>query len=152
MNCEWEIRRLDSGDVILREVSRIARPVGILLFGADGELKDYICHNIRFIVGHIGITHNIKESGAQERIKASLLARENVLIVMDGKKSRNSQCRDKIIQKLRKLGARKIVGICVRYAPGTLSTEDDIETDVQFQFHPPTIENLDYLILVTNIK
>ena len=149
MSCEWEIRRLDSGDAILHEISYIARPIGILLFGADGKLKDYLRYNINSIIGHIGVVCNTIEPSAQKEIKASLLARENVLAVINGEESRNFQYLGRFIKKLRKLGARKIIGICVRNALSEAPTESCLGTNIQLQSSPLVVEKMDYLVIVT---
>ena len=145
----WEIRRLDECEPVLKEIERIARPVGILLFGADGYLKDDVCNKILSTISHIGAIYRFGTDEALEPVKDALKRRDNVLVVMDNLYSRKRLHRHATVEELRSLGARVIVGVCVRYNPGSLENEASIETDIQLQFKDaPTIDGLNYLIIV----
>ena len=145
----WEIRRLDQDENILKEINIIARPVGILLFGADGELKNEVRDKILDKISHIGEVYEFGESKDLSQLQKSLKARDNVLVIMDNHTSRRHMHREAAAKELRIFGARIVVGVCVRYTSGSLRDGDRIETDIQLQFHPSTIyDGLDYLIVV----
>lgn len=160
MDKKWEIRRVStSGRIFDKIKEEMAQPVGIVLFGADCDLKDEVymecVEQIQDLAtGYGGKTGNIALRGA----KRPFIEGRSVLTVLDGNSSGQHETRHQTVTALRDLGAKTVVGIYAKFHPiwlGDRKISDEEPTNEQawrLLNHPPTADGLDYFIIVEKRK
>ncbi len=160
MNQKWEINRVSTPDRIFGKINdEMPQPVGIVLFGADCDLKDDVYMQCveqipNLATGYGGKTGNIALRGAKRPFSEG----RSVLTVMGGESSGNREARHQTVIALRDLGAKSVVGIYAKYNPAWLGdrkvSDDDPANQQAWALlnHPPTSDGLDYLITIEEEK
>ena len=131
----------------IQSINQIARPVGIILFGAEGTLKNRVCDEIITKVGEIAncVIYNSSDD-LGERTKTAFKDRKNALIIV-GNRHLNLIKRRTIINALKKLGARIVVGVCAIQVTGAVNQNSQPINDC-YQANPPILDTFDELIIV----
>lgn len=160
MSKKWEIRRVSTTERIFDKIrTEMAQPVGIVLFGADCDLKDEVYMDCveqipNLATGYGGKTGNIALRGA----KRPFAEDRSVLVVLDGDSSSQHEARHQTVTALRDLGAKTVVGIYAKFDPiwlGSRRASDEDSTNTQawaLLNHPPTADGLDYFMIVEEEK
>lgn len=156
MDKKWEINRVSTPERIFDKINNeMAQPVGIILFGADCELKDDVLMECQRRVLNLAPGYGDVVSAS---IFCQLDAGRNIMIVMDGNMSGDHKQRHRIVTALRDHGAKTIVGIFAKYQPiwlGDKRTAEEDSTNEQAWAlinRPPTADGLDYLLVVSEEK
>ena len=143
----WELHKVTDPFEAIQSINSIARPIGIVLFGAEGTLKNRVCDEIIMKIGSIGncVFYNNAES-LDGKTKEAIKKRLNVFCII-GNNPLNLSKRKSITKALRIIGARRIVGVCVIQVTGTLNQNSKFVNDY-FINHPPELDGFDELIIV----
>lgn len=160
MDKKWEIRRVSTPERIFNKIrEKMAQPVGIVLFGADCDLKDEVYMECVEQIPNLTTDYGGKTiSIALRGLKQPLAEGRNVLLVLDGDSSGQHEARHQTVAVLQNLGAKTIVGIYVKFYPiwlGDRKISDEEPTNEQawrLLNHPPTADGLDYFIVVEEEK
>ncbi len=138
----WIYSKVSTPERCLQKISdELPRPIGIMIFGADRELKDKIeklC--IKRVPYLIGGEADQQDCGIVIRgEKRQLPSDRNMVVILDETSSCDHSLRHQIVTNLRKIGAESVVGIYAKSSNSELTT-------------PPTADGLEALITVTNIE
>ncbi len=166
MSKKWEIRRVSTTERIFDKIrTEAAQPVGIVLFGADCDLKDEVYMECveqipNLATGYGGKTGNIALRGA----KRPFTEGRSVLAVLDGDSSAQHEARHQTVTALRDLGAKTLVGIYAEARLRFFANEYERTPDVVYcqrrinnqilsiEQSNPTADGLDYFIVVEEEK
>lgn len=137
MNTKWEMGgKVSTSERVFHEIrKRMPQPVGIILFGADYELKDEVREECvlqipDLAVGYGGMNANMGLRSAKYPFGDG----RSVLTVMHGDYSGDPHHRRETAQAMRDLGAKTVVGI---YAKNNMPTAKVLET-----YSPEQLVNL----------
>lgn len=138
----------------LRKLKGEKWPIAILLFGADGTLKESVKRsaeeNLATIIGKTVRINTNDTDDALNKLKETFEKKESALIVMGSLVSRDQTFREKVTGKLRDIGAATVVGLAVRTLPQARRTETvDEEMNFEMQFFPPSKGKMDKLYSYT---
>ncbi len=154
MDEKWRIGRVSTPERIFEKIiTEMAQPVGIVLIGADCDLKDEVFMACVECIPNLATGYGGKGGNMGLRAaKQPLSAGRSVLTVMYGMSSGYPKERLQVVEALRDLGAKTVVGIYVR----TTVSPEQCENIADFQAisaqvqrlknHPPKDEEFDYLI------
>ncbi len=153
MDEKWRVGRVSTPECIFDKIStRMAQPVGIILIGADCDLKDEVFMTCVERIPNLATGYGGKGNLSLRGAKRPLGEGRSVLTVMYGDSSGHLKERRDVVEALRDLGAKTVVGI---YAKTEASPEQckniadfqAMNTQVQrLKNHPPKDEEFDYLI------
>ncbi len=160
MNQKWEINRVSTSERIFDKINNeMAQPVGIVLFGADCELKDDVLMNCQREISNL--------VGYGDVVSASIICRlgsgQSVMVAMNGDLSSDREQRHRVVTALRDFGAKSVVGIYTKVDDPrddkyyrTLETRAkrrEVEQCIEMlRQSPPTADGLDYLLVVSKEK
>lgn len=161
-NTRWEISKVSTPGRIFDKITKeLPQPVGIILFGADCDLKDEIYVEITKRVPGISIGFGGKaENLTLPCAKQPFSKGRSVLAVLDGDASGQHKLRHQAVTELKGAGAASVVGIYARHklpeplpARGRLKGKTAKQTaQIKALLNdPPTPDGLDYLLTV-NIR
>ncbi len=155
---KYETRRISTPERTFSKIrEEMAQPVAIVLFGADCDTKDEAYMNCVEQIPNLATGYGGKGSLSLRAAKHPLSEGRSVLTVMSGGSSLDHSERHEVVQALRSLGARTVVGM---YAKCNLpessfdgATPTVIDSPLKKQVQslldsPPTADGLDYLIVV----
>ena len=156
---EREIGKVGTYEQIFTMIDgEVARPIGIMLFGADSEAKDEICKECMGKIPGLAVQHSNDNSGTiLKEVEKAFGEGRCVLVVMDGYASGDHTQRHKTVVALRNLGAKSVLGIYVKIAAPQpeigkgFSRSDAVRSAAQvekLEQHPPTPDGLEYLAIV----
>ena len=166
MDVRWEINRVSTPERILQKINEeMPQPVGIVLFGADNDLKDRIYRSYadRLVkplsLGHFGY-HNLLPDWSQEKVYLDLEPVKcngdcRILVMMAGDASVDHARRHQVVTVLRELGMKTVVGIYAQQRRLTLRAflsdfKEAVRITKQLKIlrrNPPTPDGLDYLLI-----
>jgi len=139
--------------------NKMAQPVGIVLFGADCELKDEVYRNCVEQVRDLAVGYGGKGSKTLGSAEQAFLEGKNVLTVMRGEPSGDRRLRQRIVMMLRDLGAESVVGIYARAPLKSIRTLlppiEDVEANKQItrlMQNPPTAGGLGCPLVICEEK
>lgn len=146
MSTRWEEKRVSTTEEVFAKINSLPQPVGIVVFGADCELKDDVLMECQRRVSNLA-------SGYRDVISASIIcgfnAGQSIMVAMDSDMSGDRKQRHRIVTTLRDFGAKSVVGIYVKYSPIWLGdkkvTENNIANEQAWALinRPPTADGLD---------
>lgn len=151
----WESRKSIIDSQVFETINRMARPVGIVLFGVECELK----HETRLMCWR-KIRKLMDGSSREslmnlERAYRAIRARKNVLVVMPEEASVWERYREDVAKALERLGANQVVGIFVKKSlilkKSELNNPKTIETNhliKAFDMKPPEAREFNQLFIV----
>lgn len=157
MSQKWEINRVSTPERIFQKINEeMVQPVGIVLFGADCELKDEVCRKCTKRIPNLATVHDGKDDMSLLAVEQLLSEGRSVLVVMCGNSSGNHSERHRTVMALRGLGAKSVVGFYAKHdpiKPSPYVTPTVIDSPFKRQVEaltadPPTADGLDYLIVV----
>ncbi len=166
MDKKWEINRVSTPERIFDKINNeMAQPVGIVLFGADCELKDDVFKECVERIpnlatpGRDGSSHSV----LFEMTEKGYFGGRNVLIVMSDESSSNHEQRHRIAMSLRGYGLKSVVGIYAKVVDlksdsyymksETRARREEVRRCVaELKTNPPTADGLDYLLVVSEEK
>ena len=151
----WESRKSIIDSQVFETINRMARPVGVVLFGVECELK----HETRLMCWR-KIRRLMDGSSREslmnlERAYRAIRARKNVLVVMPEEASVWERYREDVVKALERLGANQVVGIFVKKSlilkESELNKPETIETNhliKAFDMKPPEAREFNQLFIV----
>ncbi len=137
----------------------LPQPVGIVVFGADCDLKDEVYMECveripNFATGYGGKGDSMPLRAAMQPLSEG----RSVITMMHGDSSGVPRERNEVVAALRRLGAKSVVGIYTK----TEARTDNCENVADFHTlctqcqrlanHPPTTEGLDLFLIRTGEK
>ncbi len=144
---KWEISRVSTIEQIIDMINdELDQPVGILVFGADSQLKDSVYATLKGRVKDLATV--------APYIPMPVCYGKNTLTMFDGKTSVGEQNRSNLIKSMHNAGTKIIIGIFVRVEPKSrmmaLRPEDFVRAmqAEKLLLHPPKTELFDYFITV----
>lgn len=158
MNQKLEIRRISTPERTFSKISEgMAQPVAIVLFGADCDAKDATYMNCVERIPNLATGYGGKGSMSLRAAKHPLSEGRSVLTVMPGGSSLDHSQRHEVVQALRDLGAKTVVGMYAKCNLPESSFDGATPTVIDSPFKkqvrsllqsPPTADEFDYLIIV----
>lgn len=162
MSKKWEINRVSTPERIFEKINNeMAQPVGIVLFGADCELKDDVFEECREQIhnlatpGRDGSSHSV----VFEMTERGFFGGRNVLLVMSGESSGDHERRHQMITGLKSKGMKSMVGIYAKASRVPIRPLmfrlEKVEFNKQIatiEQNSPTTDGLDYLLVVSEEK
>lgn len=151
---ECEVTKVSTLEEELANIGQLPQPVGIVLFGADCDLKDKVYMECVEQIPNLATGYGGKGNMALRCAKQPFSEGRPVLTVMYGEPSGDHHQRHDTVRALRGLGARSVVGIYAKFNPIWLgnkkaSDEDPINEQAWALLnHPPTADGLDCFIVV----
>ena len=147
----WDISIISTFKEIFAEINSIKEPVGIILFGADSEFKREVLKKFSKNLS------SFAETTSPELLNGLyLVAGKSVLTTLSGDCSANHCDRHRTVEALKKIGAKKIIGIYVKQKPIKLNLQPMPEHVAKFNRqvkmllkNPPTAKGLNALIIVS---
>lgn len=154
MDEKWRIGRVSTPERIFEKIStEMPQPVGIVLIGADCELKDEVFMTCVEQIPNLAVGYGGKGANMSLRAaKQPLSEGRSILTVMYGNSSGHQRERGEVVGALRDLGAKTVVGIYAKAeaSPDQCKNIADFQamsTQVQrLNNHQPKDEEFDYLI------
>lgn len=154
---KWEINRVSTPERIFEKIKEeMARPVGIILFGADCNFKNEAVKDLQ-----IGLSDAAKTFyGAPSTHEMVELVHSSAvsLFVLNSMESTDRELRHECIKVMRRTGVKTVVGVYVKVKkPWPLLGRNFIgRPDLQLLKttvrkllqNPPTADEVDYLIIV----
>lgn len=147
----WEIKIEGDRDAIINEINRGEKPVAIIIFGADSPLKDSVSKAIVEDIENLGKAFVFDEIASLKIAEKPLGNHENIIVVLNNEFSIRREKRQDIVNILHNYGAEIVIGICVVYNSPTFNNFSNTINKI-LKENPPTIYDLDYLILVNEDK
>lgn len=115
MDEKWRIGRVSTPERIFEKIiTEMAQPVGIVLIGADCDLKDEVFMTCVECIPNLATGYGGKGNLSLRGAKRPLGEGRSVLTVMHGMSSGYPKERLQVVEALRDLGAKTVVGIYVR--------------------------------------
>lgn len=111
MGEKWIETKLNACEGALAKISELPQPVGIVLFGADCNLKETISQKCVECIPNLAAGYGGRGDHAVREAKRPLSEGQSVLTVMPGENSIDQMLRSSTIQALKNAGAKTIVGI-----------------------------------------
>lgn len=147
----WDISIISTFKEIFAEINSIKEPVGIILFGADSEFKREVLKKFSKNLS------SFAEATSPELLNGLyLVAGKSVLTTLSGDCSANHCDRHRAVETLKKIGAKKIIGIYVKQKLIKLNPQPMPEHVARFNWqvemllkNPPTAKGLNALIIVS---
>lgn len=155
MKLKWEIRRVSTLERIFNKIKEeMAQPVGIVLFGADGELKnktlDAMTERLRGFADY-----HIDKTPSMDNLIWTLDRYSAVVVVLRSDESSTHGLRHKLVKMMRSAGAKTVVGIYAKASitpiKPTISSLKSVEHNKQIaaiEQSNPTANELDYFVVV----
>lgn len=163
MDKKWEIRRVSTSEQIFDKIKEeMARPVGIVLFGADCDFKNEVLDTMMETLR--GFACSCTEAPDTATLVRTIKDHLAVVVVLNSDESSTHGLRHELVKVMRNAGAETMVGIYAkvkypRKIPTSglslearqrrLALEKCINTLEQ---NPPTADGLDYFIVVEEEK
>ncbi len=155
MSQKWEINRVSTPERIFEEIKEeMVQPIGIVLFGADCDLKDEVYMNCVEQIPNLATGYGGKGNMSLRAAKQPFSEGRSVLTMMHGQASGDHLQRHETVQALRDLGAKSVIGIYAKYKPIWLGdrkkSDEDLANAQSWALlnHPPTADGLDCFIVV----
>ena len=161
MAMEWEIRRVSTPERILRKIKEeMARPVGIVIFGADCEFKnevlDVMVEELR------GLERYYTKAPDTATLARAIKDHSVVVVMLDSSESGMHSLRHELVGVMRNAGAKTVVGVYVKakkkpipfgkaMVPAAKDKQVNHQIDTIEQSNP-TADGLDYFIVVEEEK
>ncbi len=147
----WDISIISTFKEIFAEINSIREPVGIILFGADSKFKQEVLK--RFSEN----LYSFAETASPELLNGLyLIMGKNILTTLSGDYSANHDKRHGAVEALKRIGAKKIIGIYVKQKPINLSLQPMPDYVARFNWqvdmltkNPPTVDGLNSLVIVS---
>ena len=147
----WDISIISTFKEIFAEINSIKEPVGIILFGADSEFKRGVLKKFsKNLSGFAEVALPELWNGLY------LVSDKGVLATLSGDRSANHCDRHRTVEALKKIGAKKIIGIYVKQKPIKLNLQPTPDHVARFNWQvdmllkdPPTAKGLNTLITVS---
>lgn len=155
MKLKWEIRRVSTPERIFNKIKEeMAQPVGIVLFGADGELKnktlDAMMERLRGFADY-----HIDKTPSTDNLIWTLDRYSAVVVVLRSDESSTHGLRHKLVKMMRNAGAKTVVGIYAKVNKEPIrplvSSLEKVEFNKQItaiEQSDPTADGLDYFVVV----
>lgn len=164
MDKKWEIRQVSTSERIFDKIKEeMARPVGIVLFGADCEFKNEVREAFLARFGR-GLVWDYYRSTTTARIETVFRIGDSFIIMLDSNESADHNVRHRLVQNLRNLGAKTVIGVYakVKYPRKIPTSGLSLEARQRrlaqakcintLKHNPPTADGLDYFIVVEEEK
>ena len=135
-------------DETVEEISKMEKPIGIIVFGANSRLKDMIHRKILRSSGKIFGKEVLDQEGSSliwSRIERHT-TENGMIIKLDGDASSQYGERHRIVLGMKNAGMKSVVGI---YVKGDRSNETFKDNQPVVEKHPPTADGLSMLITIS---
>lgn len=118
MSRKWEsIQGCTSGKIFDMVERTIAQPLGIMVFGADGESKTEAINTIRRELGPIKCYDETPDTAT---LVNALKEHRIIVIVLNTKESAMRDLRRELVKVMRNAGAKGVIGLYVKAAKAPL--------------------------------
>ncbi len=150
---KWEINRVSTPERIFDKIkTEMARPVGIVIFGADCKLKDEVVNKTVSNLPGLATSTNAAPTPTLVR---HIQNHDIVAVILTPEESAIHGLRHELVKVMRNAGAKTVVGIYAKakkYSPKAL-TRLPYASAVNQQSQAieqsnPTADGLDYFIVV----
>ncbi len=111
MGEKWLETKVSMSEAVLAKITELPQPVGIVLFGADCELKEEVYQKCTQCIPKLATGYGGKGNLPTRAAKRPLSEGQSVLTVMFGESASDHLLRLSAIQALKDLGAKTVVGI-----------------------------------------
>lgn len=155
---KWEINRVSTSERIFDKINtEMAWPVGIVLFGADCDLKDEVYMNCVEQIPNLATGYGGRGNMSLRAAKQPLSEGRSVLTVMHGDASVDFGSRFQTVTALKEMGAKTVVGIYAKCKmpeepPSVTSMEIDSPLFIRqvraLLEDPPAAGEFDYLVIL----
>lgn len=107
---QWKETRVSTPEQIFGEIkTKVAQPVGIILFGADCDFKRAVLHiMLEKLQGRVYCFADVPDDDA---LMSALQEYPVVVAMLDSDKSGKGEARRALIEKMYRFGARTVVGV-----------------------------------------
>lgn len=161
MNKRWEINRVSTPEHIFNKIKmKMARPVGIILFGADCDFKNEVLDTmVEEMRGFARYHTNAPDTPALVRDIQEHLA---VVVTLNSDESSSHELRHELVKLMRNAGVATVVGVYAKatetpvpFGKLSISLAPQVKINKQIAaIHEsnPTADGLDYFIIVEEEK
>lgn len=147
----WDISIISTFKEIFAEINSIREPVGIILFGADSKFKQEVLKKFSENL------YSFAEDASPEFLNGLyLVIGRNILTTLSGDYSADHDKRHRTVEALKRIGAKKIIGIYVKQKPIKLNLQPIPDYVARFNWqvdmltkNPPTVDGLNSLVIVS---
>lgn len=115
MTTSWEVSEICTTEAISAKVASMPQPVGIVLFGDDGDFKNEVIKEF-FKTLKVRTFRDFYSCATVRDIMAAFERRDNYLVILKDLESRSYDARRQCILMLRTCGAKSVIGVYVSYA------------------------------------
>lgn len=150
----WEINRISGAERICDKImTRMPRPVGIIVSGADGRFKEEVAD--RIMAKLRGFAHcYCGKAPTADALGWSLSRYHAVMAVLDFETSVSCEARRNLVAAMRNSGAATIVGVYAKAHPASpklltrVSGKARLNEQISaMEKNRPIVEEFDYLII-----
>lgn len=170
MSKKWEVRKVSTSECIFDKINNeMAQPVGIVLFGADCDLKDDVKKEVIEALGLQGGAGGCGLDGEADyeygqcylKTEHHLRYRFSVgqkfaMVILDSHSSSEHDFRHGFVDAIRNAGAKTVVGIYAKADKKPIrplmSNVEDVEFNKRItaiEQSNPTADGLDYLLITS---
>lgn len=156
MDKKWEIRKISTPERIFNKIKEeMAQPVGIVIFGADCDLKNEVLDTT--MKEFQGFARYYTKAPDAANLARSIKKYPAIVVTLTSDESGIHSLRHELVKVMRNVGAETVVGIyakCKKPAPlpgrGFLKskTADLARQIVAIEQSNPTADGLDYFIVI----
>lgn len=154
MDTKWEINRVSTRERIFSKIkTEMPQPVGIMIFGADGELKEQVVRSFTNALQGFATFH----SGAPDTatLVAMFEAHRPAVVTLNADESSSHSLRHELVKVMQNAGAASVVGVYAKARPHQIrplaSSKESVQLNKQIaaiERSQPSADGLDYLVVV----
>ncbi len=109
MNKKWEIRKVStSGQIFDKIKEEMAQPVGIVLFGADCDLKNEVMDEMMGTLQ--GFARYYTKAPDTDTLVRAIKIHSAVIVMLSADESATQRLRHELVKAMRNAGAKTVVG------------------------------------------
>lgn len=154
MNKKWEIREVCTPEQTFEKINtKMAQPVGIVLFGADCDFKNEVLDAM--VDGLRGFARYYTKAPDTATLVRAIKDHLAVVVVLNSDESSTHELRHELVKVMRNAGAKTVVGIYAKVDQVPISPLISSLEKVEFnkritaiEQSNPTADGLDYFIVV----
>lgn len=156
MNKKWEIREVCTPEQTFEKINtKMAQPVGIVLFGADCDFKNEVVDELLDNFTSVNCWFN--QPPDTSTLAKAFSDFKTVMVIMEAERSAMHPFRHELVKLMRNLGAKTVVGIYAKckmqlplFLQGCFNRETvSLATQIKaIEQSNPTADGLDYFIVV----
>lgn len=158
----WEVRRVSTPERIFDKIkTEMPQPVGIVLFGADGDFKNKVLDTMVEALRGFADYYTAETPPCTDTLIRAFDRHSAVAVMLNSEASSMHDLRHELVKVMRNVGAKTVVGIYAKSDLPKLSFGRSAATVIDSPFRkqvrsliddPPTAEDFDYFIVVEEEK